>query len=242
MRRSVVPFAFVAWVLLMLQPSAASAAACCLEEAAFGSPAPFDEGRAEAGVAAAPPAAAVETAAPPAVAAPAPTPLDLSSEEVADKSSYKDVYRVLKENNECSRFFGGPRLAVTVFNQFALLLRPRRLGEGALGVVMTGQYTNYLDVSTGQAYRLFEKASLNSDGPFRAKGAQGSKARMRVGTFSVETRQARALMLLHELGHLIKGDDGKWLLPNDGGDNVLSERNTQEVETHCRGQLLALDN
>jgi hypothetical protein len=242
MRRSVVPFAFVAWVLLMLQPCAARAAACCLEEVAFRAPAPFDEGRAEAGGAAAPPAAAPERAAPPAVAAPAPTPLDLSSKEVADKPSYRDVYRVLREDNECSSFFGGARLAVTVFNELARQLRPRRLGEGALGVVMTGQYTNYLDVSTGQAYRIFEKASLNSDGPFRAKGAQGTKARMHVGSFPAETRQARALMLLHELGHLIKGEGGKWLLPNDGGDNVLSERNTQEVESHCRGQLLALDN
>lgn len=242
MRRSVVPFAFVAWVLLMLQPCAARAAACCLEEVAFGAPAPFDEGRAEAGGAAAPPAAVVERAAPPATPAPAPTPLDLSSEVVADKPSYKDVYAVLKGENECSRFFGGPRLAVTVFNGLTRLLRPRRLGEGALGVVMAGEYTNYMDVSTGRAYRLFEKASLNSDGPFRARGAQGSKARMRVGSFPVETRQARALMLLHELGHLIKGGDGKWLLRNDGGDNVLSERNTEEVEAHCRGQLLALDN
>lgn len=227
MRRSVVPFAFVAWVLLMLQPCAARAAACCLEEVALRAPAPFDEGRAEA----------VEVAAPPAAAAPAPTPLDLSSGQVVDKPSYSDVFRVLKDDNACSRFFGGARLAVTVFNQFTSRLQLKRLGASAVGVVMTGEYTNYTDMRTGQSYRLFEQASLNSDGPFRPQGA----ARMRVGSFPAETRQARALMLLHELGHLIKGKDGSWLLDNDGGNSSLSESNTKEVETHCRTELLALD-
>jgi hypothetical protein len=227
MRRSVVPFAFFAWVLLMLQPCATRAAACCLEEVALRTPAPFDEGRAEAG----------ETAAPPAAAAPAPTPLDLSSGQVADKPSYADVFRVLKDDNACSQFFGGPQLAVTVFNQFTRRLRLKRLGANAVGVIMSGEYTNYQDMRTGQAYRLFEQASLNSDGPFRAQSA----SRMRVGSFQAETRQARALMMLHELGHLIRGKDGRWLLPNDGGDAVLSEGNTKEVETHCRAELLALD-
>jgi hypothetical protein len=228
MRLSVVPFAFVAWVLLMLQPCAARAAACCLEEVALRTTAPVDEGRAEA----------VEVAAPPAAAAPAPTPLDLSSGQVADKPSYSDVFRVLKDDNACSQFFGGPQWAVTVFNQFTRRLRPKRLGSGAVGVVMTGEYTIYQDMKTGQSYRLFEQASLNSEGPFRSQSAAHMR---RVGSFPADTRQARALMLLHELGHLIKGKDGGWLLPNDGGDNVLSEGNTKEVESHCRTELLALD-
>lgn len=227
MRRSVVPFAFVALVVLMLQPCAARAAACCLEEVALSAPAPFDEGRADA----------VETTAPPAAAAPAPTPLDLSSGQVADKPSYSDVFRLLKDDNACSRFFGGPQLAVTVFNQFTRRLQPKRLGANTVGVVMSGDYTTYQDVRTGETYRLFEQASLNSDGPFSPQAA----TRMRVGSFPAETRQARALMLLHELGHLIKGKDGRWLLPNDGGDAALSESNTKEVEAHCRTGLLALD-
>lgn len=226
MRRSVVPFALFAWVLVLLHCGAARAAACCLEVAVHAA-APFDEGRAEAGA----------VAAPPAVAAPAPTPLDLSSEEVADKPSYSDVFRVLKDENACSRFFGGPRLAVTVFNQFTRQLRLRRVGARKVGVVMTGEYTNYQDMTTGDSYRLFDSASLNSDGPFRSKDA----AQMRVGSFPAETRQARALMLLHELGHLIRGKDGKWLLPNDGGDASLSENNTKAVESRCRDELLALD-
>jgi len=228
MRRSVVPFAFAAWVLLLLEPCAARAAACCLEEVALRSTALFDEGRAEA----------VEVAAPPAAPAPAPTPLDLSSGQVADKSSYSDVFRVLKDENACSQFFGGPQSAVTVFNQFARRLRLKRLGANSVGVVMSGDYTLYQDMKTGQSYRIFDESSLNTEGPFRRKDT----ARMRVGGFPADTRQARALMLLHELGHLIKGKDGRWLLPNDGGDAVLSESNTREVESHCRATLLALDN
>jgi hypothetical protein len=46
-------------------------------------------------------------------------------------------------------------------------------------------------------------------------------------------------MLLHELGHLIRGPAG-WLLPNDGGDAALSDRNTRTVESRCSEQLLAL--
>jgi hypothetical protein len=41
------------------------------------------------------------------------------------------------------------------------------------------------------------------------------------------------------MGHLIRGQDG-WLLPNDGGDAALSDRNTRTVESRCLGQLLAL--
>jgi hypothetical protein len=41
------------------------------------------------------------------------------------------------------------------------------------------------------------------------------------------------LMMLHELAHLVKGDDGKWLIPDDGDDPYLSAQNTRTVEKHC---------
>ncbi len=44
-------------------------------------------------------------------------------------------------------------------------------------------------------------------------------------------------MLLHELGHLIPGKDKNWLLPNDGGDAILSTRNSRTVENHCEEQI-----
>jgi hypothetical protein len=62
-----------------------------------------------------------------------------------------------------------------------------------------------------------------------------------VGSFSPGSRRARALILLHELGHLIEGPDGKWLLPDDGFDGQQSNANSLRVEKTCRVQLEALN-
>jgi hypothetical protein len=172
---------------------------------------------------------------------PAPTPLD-AAERLADKKSYADVFSVLKNDNTCSRFFGGPSRAVTVLNQFARQLRRRPLGAeaSAIAVRMSGSYMKYQDALTGASYRLFKEATINSNGPFAARVNVPWSSRMQIGRFPVETRQARALVLLHELGHLIEGADGRWLLPDDGYDAALSERNTRTVEAVCAKQLLAL--
>jgi hypothetical protein len=173
---------------------------------------------------------------------PAPTPLDAVAEGLADRESYEDVFRVLKDDNSCSRFFGGPNRAVGVFNQFARRLRSRSLGAeaSAIAIRMSGGYTKYHDDLTGASYRLFKEATINSSGPFATRVLASWSARMQVGRFPAQTRQARALVLLHELGHLIEGADGRWLLPDDGHDAALSERNTRTVESVCAKQLLAL--
>jgi len=171
---------------------------------------------------------------------PAPTPLDAKLERLADKESYEDVFRVLKDDNSCSRFFGGPNRAVEVFNQLARQLRSKPLDADSIAVRMSGTYTKFHDALTGASYRLFEEAMINSNGPFAMRVPPPWSARKQIGRFAAETRQARALTLLHELGHLMQGADGKWLLPNDGDDAGLSDRNTRMVERHCARQLLAL--
>jgi hypothetical protein len=181
-----------------------------------------------------------EAAEPEARPVPVPTPLDTSVERLMDARTYADVFRVLKEDNSCSRFFGGPARAVTAFNEFARRLRSAPLGAGDVAIRMRGDYTTYHDGLTGASYRIFDEETVNSNGPFLNRALTPSTARARVGRFQAPTRQARALTLLHELGHLLQGADGKWLLPNDGGDPALSERNTRTVESHCVGQLLTL--
>jgi hypothetical protein len=171
-------------------------------------------------------------------ARPQPAPLDAEAEGLAVGDTYGDVFRALKDDNSCSRFFGGPRVAVTVFNEFARRLRLKTLGVEYVGLVMTGSYTLYKDERSGALYRLFDEATINSSGPF-SPAPPPSRARFKVGRFRAATRSARALMLLHELGHLIRGPDG-WLLPNDGGDRALSDRNTRTVESRCIEQLHAL--
>jgi hypothetical protein len=170
----------------------------------------------------------------------APTPLDISTEEVANRGSYADVFKILKQENSCSDFFGGPRLALTAFNRLALQLRSRRLGARSLGVRMSGGYTVFKNTVTGETYRLFDEAVINSDGPFATRIAGPRATRLQIGRFPVETRQAKALILLHELGHLVAAPGGGWVLPDDGSDARQSERNTEAVESRCVKQLLAL--
>ena len=113
-----------------------------------------------------------EAAAPEARPVPIPTPLDPSVERLVDKGTYADVFGVLKDDNSCSRFFGGPARAVTAFNQFARRLRRGPLGGGDVAIRMTGDYTTFHDDLTGASYRIFDEETVNSDGPFLNRGAE----------------------------------------------------------------------
>src|SRR5436309_2865068 len=115
-----------------------------------------------------------------------------------------------------------------------------RLSKISLAVAAGTLIQLFLSAPTaaaGDCCRVADGAVINRDGPFISRA---SAARMHVGSFRADTRQARALMLLHELGHLLRGADGRWLLPNDGNDGVLSDLNTKTVESHCEEQLLAI--
>jgi hypothetical protein len=177
----------------------------------------------------------------PALPLPVPTPFGAAAVKLADRKSYEDAYGILSRDNSCSRFFGGPAFAVEVLNSFALRLRRKHLGDGELAIRMSGDYDNYRNLRTGGAYRLFKEASLNTAGPFSRRAEVGATAREQViGRFPARSRQGRALVLLHEMGHLIRGPGGAWLLPNDGRDAAQSARNTLAVEARCVEQLLAL--
>jgi hypothetical protein len=168
-------------------------------------------------------------------------PLDAEALELADVGSYVDVYRILREENSCSRFFGGPVRSVHAFNNFARKLRLKYLDQRGVAIRMSGGFVIYHDQRTGARFRLFEESVINTRGPFFTSAAPGPlPSRMLVGRFPVPGKGARALTLLHELGHLVRSPEGGWLLPNDGGDQRLSERNTREVEERCLEQLMAL--
>jgi hypothetical protein len=61
-----------------------------------------------------------------------------------------------------------------------------------------------------------------------------------VGSFPPNSREARILMLLHELGHLMRGTDEKWLLPDDGNNMGDSMRNTRKIESVCGNEIRSL--
>lgn len=48
------------------------------------------------------------------------------------------------------------------------------------------------------------------------------------------------LILLHELGHVMKGKDGKLLLPDDGKSEELSRNNSRKIEEVCGDQIKGL--
>lgn len=171
----------------------------------------------------------------PKAALPSPVPTPLDAHHLADQQTYQDVFRILSTPNPCSDFYGGPARAATAFNQFARQLKRGRLDDPKIALRMSGNYTNYQDFATGAAYRLFDKATINTDGP-----VTGRAVSMQVGRYPGHTPQARALVLLHELGHLVREPKGGWLLANDGDDFEKSTRNTRVVEAHCAEQLEAI--
>ena len=168
-------------------------------------------------------------------------PLSLPARPSLIDKAYADAYAVLSRENTCSNFFGGPRLATVVLNA----LRPRletALEASGVGILMTGSLITATDGGTGLPYRLFKKAQVNLAGPFfRSASSQSQTFFRSIGRYPANTRKARVLMLLHELGHLVPGPDGGWLLPDDAGDRVQVHANTETVMQRCGQQLDTLD-
>jgi hypothetical protein len=170
-------------------------------------------------------------------ALPAPPPV-VSQDKVLG-SAYYDTVSILSSNNSCSDFFGG-RAAVDIFNEMVSRIRKEALGVG-VGMRMLGPTTNIYDARTQKSYRLFDKVYVNSRGPFyRKKAALWEPTVPKVGNFEPSTKEARVLMLLHELGHVMKGSDGQWLLPDDGKDDGLSRANSYKIEDICEDEINSL--
>lgn len=174
-------------------------------------------------------------------AVPMPTPLLMARKDAVYLSAYRDVYRILSAENPCSIFFGGPLKAVEVLNGLFGKLETSRLSDSKVGLTMSGRTRNMSNARTGVSYRLFEKAVINTTGPFYQRKISNSDPFVpNVGSFQPNTREARATILLHELGHLVQGADGRWLLPNDGASDDQSRKNTATIETRCGDQIKEL--
>jgi len=182
------------------------------------------------------------TTAVPAVVSPAPvpTPIHIAMQKKMYASTYLDAYGILKEDNSCSRFFGGAVKATEVLNRLIEQFKKTPLGNHRIAIQMSGSYSNVLNRQTGAMYRLFQHVLVNTNGPLVLSPALSADYNQSVGRFRSETREARALILLHEIGHLLRGADGNWLLPNDGGNPTVSLQNTDKVQGYCFEQLTAL--
>jgi hypothetical protein len=162
------------------------------------------------------------------------------SEDRIVGSAYYDALTILRARNSCSDFFGGSSVSLEVFKGFGRRLR-RDHYPVSVGIRMSGSITSVLNDRTKTSYRLFGKVSINKNGPFYRSTASKSEPDIpRIGRFRPNSREIRVLMLLHELGHLLKGAEGNWLLPDDGNDAALSSANSQKVEAVCGDQIREL--
>ena len=170
-----------------------------------------------------------------------PPRLDLVKRDWTLATAYVDVFKILSEQNSCSSFYGGPRAATMALNDLLRVVQSRQLLR-ELSFQMGGKLTIIHDTVSGATYRIFDRTFVNIQGSFyQRRWEPMRRLPADVGSFSPGSRRARALILLHELGHLIEGPDGKWLLPDDGFDGQQSNANSLRVEKTCRVQLEALN-
>lgn len=166
-----------------------------------------------------------------------PVPSPLINEDKILGAAYYDTLGILSTPNECSDFFGGPSPSVEIFNGLIGRLRKDYLSS-SIGIRMSGAIVNMFNASTKHQYRLFNKVSVNANGPFYRKKASHTETSVPgIGSFEANTKEVRVLMFLHELGHAAKGKDGGWLLPDDGRDEGLSRDNTKKIEDVCGDQI-----
>ena len=168
-------------------------------------------------------------------------PSPLISGDEALGSAYFNTLMILSAKNECSDFYGGPAAAAAVFKEMVSRLR-KGYFEPAIGMSMSGDVVNISSLGIRAEYRLFDKLTINANGAFYRRQLSFTHVPLAgVGTFAPNTKEVRVLMFLHELGHVMKGEDGSWLLPNDGGNEALSRQNSQKIENVCRKQIERLE-
>ena len=156
------------------------------------------------------------------------------------KQAYSDVFKILSYQNPCSSFYGGPRAATTVLNDFVVHVKAQPMLR-QVTFQMVGTPRLLRDPATGASYRLFDRALVNTDGSFYQRRVELMREYPSdIGAFAPGTRPARALILLHELGHLIQNENGDWLIPDDGHNGPQSKANTLRVQQACRVQLETL--
>ena len=169
-----------------------------------------------------------------------PAPSPLIEEDKVLGEAYYDTLGILSEDNECTEFFGGVTGAVMVFNSFMSQVRKEYLPP-TIGMRMSGEVTHGMSVKTKTKFRLFDRTSINTNGPFyRRTVSQSDITIPRLGNFEPNTKEVRVLILLHELGHLMKRDDGNWLLADDNKGDMTSRDNSKKVLEVCGEQIRAL--
>ena len=159
---------------------------------------------------------------------------DLSKLNDLDKA-YLDAFTILRDDNACSRLYGGPA-AIEALNELMSKFRPVYLDK-QIAVRMSGTTTMFRNGVTGFSYRMFEKAEINMAGSFYRGNTPTDHRIPLIANYQPNTRKTRVTLLLHELGHLVRGADKKWVLLDDGNNFDLSIKNTERVVDACRDEI-----
>jgi hypothetical protein len=149
--------------------------------------------------------------------------------------AYLDAFTILREDNACSRLYGGGA-AIEALNELMHVIRPTYI-DRHIAVRMSGQTTIFRNANSGFTFRMFEKAEVNMNGSFYRGNATWDRRTSLAPGFEPNTRKTRVALLLHELGHLVRGTDKEWVLSDDGHDLELSEKNTDYVVRVCRQEI-----
>jgi len=167
-------------------------------------------------------------------------PNQLVSTDKYLRQAYTDVFAILSEKNTCSAFYGGARAATTVLIELIRVVKRRDLPQ-EISLEMSGNTHQFRDVDAGVTYRLFENAVVNTRGSFYQHPIDHwQRLPHEIGSFTSGSRSARALILLHELGHMIKASNGAWLIADDGHDAWQSRQNTRRIQKVCLQDLRVL--
>jgi hypothetical protein len=154
--------------------------------------------------------------------------------------AYLDTYNILASDNQCGGFFGGSSSRL-ILDELVIRLRDQTINDTRIAIRMSGPFTSMVEPSEGTAYRVFEQSEINSLGAFyRSKTFPSEPLVPHMGGFAPNTRQARVIILLHELAHLIKDKNGTWLIPDDGSSPQISRVNTITIESKCGQQIRSL--
>lgn len=169
-----------------------------------------------------------------------PAPSALIEEDKVLGEAYYDTLGILSEDNDCTEFFGGTTGAVMVFNSLMGQVRKEYLPP-TIGMRMSGEVTHGISLKTKTKYRLFDKVSINTNGPFYRRTVSQSQVTIpRLGNFEPNTKEVRVLILLHELGHLMRRNDGNWVLADDNKGDATSRDNSKKIVDVCGEQIKAL--
>ena len=143
-------------------------------------------------------------------------------------------------DNQCGEFFGGHGSRL-ILDELVIRLREQTIIDTKIAIRMSGTFTSMVEPHEGTAYRVFEQSEINSRGAFyRSKTFPSEPSVPKMGSFAPNTREARVIILLHELAHLIKDRKGMWLIPDDGGSPKISRLNTMTIESSCGQQIRSL--